>query len=1176
MTRREALDEVPERVSFPEEERKILRLWEEKNAFYTSLELSKGRQTFSFYDGPPFATGLPHYGNILAGTIKDVVTRYAYQTGHDVPRRFGWDCHGLPVEHEIDQKLGVKCREDVLRLGIDKYNAECRSIVFRYASEWETIVKRLGRWIDFENDYKTLDMSYMESVWWVFKQLYLKGLVYRGFRVMPYSTALNTPMSNFEANLNYKETSDPSIIVSFPLMNDSNTYLLAWTTTPWTLPSNLSLCVHPDLDYITVEDTVHRKKYIFAEARKEECFKALTRDHKKAASEVLRVISRCKGADLKGLRYQPLFPYFYDRFKDRAFIVLVDEYVTSDTGTGIVHQAPAFGEDDFRVCTDAGIVSYDAEIPCPVDDNGRFMMPVTDFSGLHVKEADKAIIQHIKSQNRLIANERIVHSYPFCWRSDTPLIYKAVPSWFVRVESFRDRLTENNKKSSWVPEAVQFNRFGNWLENARDWNVSRNRYWGTPIPIWISDDKQEIVVVGSEEELRQLAGLKEKLTDLHRDSIDHITIQSKSGKILRRVDEVFDCWFESGSMPYASIHYPFEEDSEKVFSNTFPADFVAEGLDQTRGWFYTLMVLSTALFDKPAFHHCIVNGLVLAEDGKKMSKRLKNYPDPIQVTESHGADALRLYLINSPVVRAETLRFKESGVREVVRDVILPWYNAYRFFVQNVKQYELEVNDDKFDVINLDAVSKSHVNEMDHWIESSLASLVLHVRKEMEAYRLYNVVPRLLGFIDSLTNWYVRLNRPRLKGVVGKEEWKTSLTVLGDVLLAFCRLMAPFAPFTSEMIYQNLKKVAPLDSFADSVHYLMIPEPRMQSIDQKFELAVSYMQQVILLGRVARDRRNVPLKQPLRKLVIIHRDSQVLEAIRQLESYIVLELNVKQLIYTTQEREYVSLRADADGRALGAKLGKDFAKVRNAIQALSSDEIFEFEQSGKLDIQGHSILLDQVKVTRQVKKDIVGLQEEYEMVASNDTSGLLIFMDMKQDDTLYEEGIARELVNRVQKLRKKAGLLPRDEIEVFVDTDSPVLRRILEKYTNNLKEALHTPPPLAYEYKPNYVPVIEYSDVEAIHDMPLKICLVRAGLRPSRKLIKELVGDETKAESVIRYCLVRETSEILHPSDGSITFILDKQPIRLQLGKHIFSSTSELVQAEQEIGNSHHRENNTC
>jgi hypothetical protein len=423
----------------------------------------------------------------------------------------------------------------------------------------------------------------------------------------------------------------------------------------------------------------------------------------------------------------------------------------------------------------------------------------------------------------------------------------------------------------------------------------------------------------------------------------------------------------------------------------------------------------------------------------------------------------------------------------------------------------------------------------------------------MEAYRLYNVVPRLLGFIDSLTNWYVRLNRPRLKGVVGKEEWKTSLTVLGDVLLAFCRLMAPFAPFTSEMIYQNLKKVAPLDSFADSVHYLMIPEPRMQSIDQKFELAVSYMQQVILLGRVARDRRNVPLKQPLRKLVIIHRDSQVLEAIRQLESYIVLELNVKQLIYTTQEREYVSLRADADGRALGAKLGKDFAKVRNAIQALSSDEIFEFEQSGKLDIQGHSILLDQVKVTRQVKKDIVGLQEEYEMVASNDTSGLLIFMDMKQDDTLYEEGIARELVNRVQKLRKKAGLLPRDEIEVFVDTDSPVLRRylknimlfhtkhlitfftirILEKYTNNLKEALHTPPPLAYEYKPNYVPVIEYSDVEAIHDMPLKICLVRAGLRPSRKLIKELVGDETKAESVIRYCLVRETSEILHPSKKS-------------------------------------------
>ncbi|EME28776.1 isoleucyl-tRNA synthetase isoform 1 [Galdieria sulphuraria] len=1042
MSKRDALDEVPERVSFPEEERKILQFWEEKSAFHTSMDMSKGRQTFSFYDGPPFATGLPHYGNILAGTIKDVVTRYAYQTGHDVPRRFGWDCHGLPVEHEIDKKLGVKCREDVLRLGIDKYNAECRSIVLRYASEWETIVKRLGRWIDFKNDYKTLDMTYMESVWWVFKQLYLKGLVYRGFRVMPYSTALNTPMSNFEANLNYKEISDPSVIVSFPLLTDPNTCLLAWTTTPWTLPSNLSLCVHPDLDYVTVEDTIQGKKYIFAEGRKEECLKALRRDSKKASSEVLRITSRCKGTDLKGLQYQPLFEYFYERFKDKAFLVLVDEYVTSDTGTGIVHQAPAFGEDDFRVCSNAGIISYNDEVPCPIDDNGRFIQPVTDFCGLHVKEADKSIIQFIKSLNRLITNERIVHSYPFCWRSETPLIYRAVPSWFVRVESFRNRLTENNKKSSWVPEAVQFNRFGNWLENARDWNVSRNRYWGTPIPIWMSDDKQEIVVIGSEEELRQLAGLQEKLTDLHRDSIDHITIQSKSGKVLRRVDEVFDCWFESGSMPYASIHYPFEPDSEAVFRSTFPAVFVAEGLDQTRGWFYTLMVLSTALFDKPAFQHCIVNGLILAEDGKKMSKRLKNYPDPIQVTESHGADALRLYLINSPVVRAETLRFKESGVREVVRDVILPWYNAYRFFVQNVKQYELEM-DEEFGAIELDLLSKSNVNEMDHWIESSLASLVLYVRKEMEAYHLYNVVPRLLGFIDSLTNWYVRLNRPRLKGNSGKKEWKTSLTVLGDVLIVFCRLMAPFAPFTSEMIFQNLKKVAPLDSFADSVHYLMIPEPRLHSIDQKFEQTVSYIQQVILLGRIARDRRNVPLKQPLRKLVIIHRDAQVLEAIRQLESYIVLELNVKQLVYTTEEKQYVLLRADADGRALGSKLGKDFAKIRSAIQQLSSDDIFELEQSGKLDIEGHCILLEQVKVIRQVKKDITMLQEEYEMVASNDTSGLLIFMDMKQDENLYEEGIARELINRVQKLRKKAGLLPRDEIEVFVDTDDVLLRRYM-------------------------------------------------------------------------------------------------------------------------------------
>lgn len=622
---------------------------------------------------------LPHplyyfiYRHILAGTIKDTVTRYATQTGHYVERRAGWDCHGLPVEFEIDKTLGITSRDQVLEMGIGTYNAHCRGIVTRYTSEWQTTVNRLGRWIDFENDYKTMNPDFMESVWWVFKQVFDKGLVYQGFKVMPYSTFCGTPLSNFEAGQNYKDVEDPACVVSFPVVGAADgASLLAWTTTPWTLPSNLALCVNESFEYLKIKDVKSGNVYFLMESRLVQIYPQMGGKKWKAADngKLFEVLQRLKGTELVGMQYEPLFDYFKERFP-LAFRVISDAYVTSEGGTGIVHQAPAFGEDDFRVCLKHGVMTKQ-DVACPVDANGCFTDEVPEFKGRLVKEADEDICEHLKQAGRLVNKAKYMHSYPFCWRSDTPLIYKVVPSWFVGVETFKDKLIKNNADTYWVPNFVKEGRFHNWLADARDWCVSRNRFWGTPIPIWANEEMTELVCIGSVAELEEKAGLpKGSVTDLHRESIDDIVIKGKDGQPLKRIDEVFDCWFESGSMPYAQHHYPFE--NKERFEKGFPAHFIAEGLDQTRGWFYTLMVLSTALFDKPAFTNLIVNGMVLASDGKKMSKRLQNYPKPELVLNQYGADALRMYLINSPVVRAEPLKFKEEGVKGVVRDIMIPW-----------------------------------------------------------------------------------------------------------------------------------------------------------------------------------------------------------------------------------------------------------------------------------------------------------------------------------------------------------------------------------------------------------------------------------------------------------------------------------------------------------------------
>lgn len=1156
-------NEVPERISFPKTEEEILAHWKEIDAFNTANKLSEGRPVFSFYDGPPFATGLPHYGHLLAGTIKDTVTRYAYQTGHHVPRRFGWDCHGLPIEFEIEKELGIKTKDEVMALGIDKYNAECRSIVMRFSAEWETFVTRIGRWIDFENDYKTLDTSFMESCWWVFKQLHEKGLVYRGFRVMPYSTACTTPLSNFEANLNYKDVNDPAVTVSFPIVTESEddlnkgVSLLAWTTTPWTLPSNLGLCVHPDLDYVYIADDASGDTYILAESRLVQLYK---KPQQKKGFEVLRKV---KGKDLKGLKYEPLFPYFAEEYGTRAFRVMTDTYVTDSDGTGIVHQAPAFGEDDYRVCLANGVIDKGENLPCPIDESGRFVDPVTDFAGLGVKEADTSIVKELREMGRLIKSSILNHSYPFCWRSDTPLIYRAVPSWFVAVESFRDKLVANNEQTSWVPESVGQNRFANWLQNARDWNVSRNRYWGTPLPIWSSSETGELIVVGSVQELAELSGRPaSELTDIHRDSVDDIEITSPTtGDKLRRVSEVFDCWFESGSMPYASVHYPFAADSKGTFDKAFPADFIAEGLDQTRGWFYTLMVLSTALFDKPAFRNCVVNGMVLAADGKKMSKRLGNYPNPLDVLASHGADSLRLYLINSPVVRGEPLKFKEEGVRDVIKDVLLPWFNAYRFLIQNVRL--LAASSGKPLALGDHHLYAEHKNDVDLWIESSLGSLIAYVHQEMTSNRLYTVVPKLLAFVDSLTNWYVRLNRPRLKGVACSEDARrAALGTLGNVLFNLSLLMAPFAPFFSEYTYQNLASMAPPDMVAGSVHFLMLPEADESVVDKSFEEAVSYMQDAIVRGRVGREHRDMPIKQPLREARIVHRDQAVLDALRPLESYIKLELNVREVCYSNDDEEFVVLKADPDGRVLGKKLGKAFKSVLGAVKKMSNEEVLQIEKNGFVEVGEHKIDASDIKITRNIKPEV---QESGRLQVEVAPSGLLVVLDMEQDASLQAEGAAREIVNRVQRLRKKARLDPHDRIEVFFETDNSELCGTIEEQSEVLRSSLNIPTPLLVSELSGHEVVIAREAVDPVNGAPLTICLTRAGPAPDIARIASKLDGNTAAADAISLLLRTRDLSLTEELSVDVSVVVNQKPVTatLVVGEHVFLSVADRVAAQQ-------------
>ena len=998
-----------DKVSFSAREERILAFWKEQNIFQKILKNREGCSTFSFYDGPPFATGLPHYGHLLAGTIKDVVCRYATMDGYYVPRRFGWDCHGVPVEYEVEKSLGLTEPRAIERFGVGNFNEECRKIVFRYVDEWKYFVDRIGRWVDFSTTWKTMDLSFMESVWWVFRSLYDQGLVYEGTKVVPFSTKLGTPLSNFEAGQNYKEVDDPSIVVKFTLQGDQG-ILLTWTTTPWTLVSNMALAVHPDLIYVRIKDKESGEEYILGQESLARWF---------PDRESYEWIGQLSGKSLIGRSYQPLFPYFQDKQELGAFRVLPADFIEESEGTGIVHMAPAFGEADFFVCQE-----HNVPLVCPVDDQGCFTAEVVDFTGEYIKLADKGIARQLKNKNQLFYQGTIRHRYPFCWRTDSPLIYKAVNSWFIAVEKVKNKMIRANEAIHWMPGHIQEGRFGKWLEGARDWAISRNRYWGTPIPIWRNEDG-ELLVIGSIQELETLSG--KKVVDLHRHFIDDIEI-NKDNKVFRRVPYVFDCWFDSGAMPYAQNHYPFQNSEET--EARFPADFIAEGLDQTRGWFYTLTVIAAALFNQPAFKNVVVNGIILAEDGNKMSKRLNNYPSPKLVMDTYGADALRLYLLNSVVVKAEDLRFSDKGVEGVLKQVLLPLSNALTFYKTYADLYDFEPKE----------VSDLELAEIDRWILSCLYSLVAKTRENLAQYDLHAAVHPFVDFIDDLTNWYIRRSRRRFWDAEDSADRRAAFSTLYEVLTVFSKIIAPFIPFTAEDMYQQLRG----DADPESVHLCDFPHVVLENILPNLERKMSDIREIVALGHSLRKEHKLKVRQPLQSVCIVGVKDRI-EALTQVKALIQEELNVKEVCFCSETPEYVTTLVKPNFRSLGKRVGNRLPEIQKALTHLSQEHIHTFIRDGVLTLSlgEETVCLDKEEIT-------VSWEAASGFVARGSASFMTV-LDCQLTPSLIKERIAREIVNKINTMRRNERLHVSDRIAVRLHAPQ-IVREAFSSYEKYICE----------------------------------------------------------------------------------------------------------------------------
>jgi isoleucyl-tRNA synthetase len=988
-------------------EEEILAFWEKNDIFKKSISQREGKDEFVFYDGPPFATGLPHFGHFVPGTIKDIIPRYQTMKGKKVERRFGWDCHGLPVENLIEKELGLNSKTDIEKFGVANFNEACRSSVLRYVSEWRRIVTRLGRWVDFNNDYKTMDPDYMESIWWVMKTLWEKGLLYEGYYILPYCPRCSTVLSNHELNLGgYKDVHDPAITIKFKVtglvsgsaaeaakladLADGNTFLLAWTTTPWTLPSNLALAVGPDIDYVLVQDG--NERYILAEAR-------LSAYYKKP--EEYQILWKKKGAELVGITYEPLFPYFKETKEQNAFRTYPGDYVSTEDGTGIVHIAPGFGEDDQRILKGTGVPTI-----CPVDAECRFTDEVPDYKGLFVKDADKAIIDRLKAEGKLVKRDQILHAYPHCWRCSSPLIYRAVSSWFVNVTKIKQQMLDANQQIHWVPEHIKDGRFGKWLEGARDWAISRNRYWGNPLPIWKCPDCGKTICVGSRKELQDLSGVEVK--DLHKHFVDEITIPCSCGGTMQRIPEVLDCWFESGAMPYAQNHYPFE--NKEFFESHFPADFISEGLDQTRGWFYTLTILGAALFNRPAFKNCVVNGLVLAEDGKKMSKSLRNYTDPMDVINTFGADALRIFLMHSAVVKADDLRYSDEGVKDVLKSIIIPLWNSYSFFVTYAN----------IDGMKPTKAPENPSNPLDKWILSVSESMVEKVTAALDSYDMNRAIDPIVEFIDLLNNWYIRRSRRRFWRSENDSDKAEAYGTLYSVLKKISLVAAPIMPYTTEAIWQNLR----LESDPISVHLADYPLADTKRKDEGLEFKMSVVQHAVSMGRALRYQYNIKVRQPLRSVELVTRNPEEKKVLLEMEEIIREELNVKNVIFRDNEEDLVEYQAKANFRVLGKELGKDMKAAAERIEALSQQEI-----QGLLDGATLSIEVNGKNVDLTAEKlDIRRIEKAQVKVLNEGT--LTVGLDMEVTEELAQEGDVRDLVRGIQNLRKESGFDVTDRIKL--------------------------------------------------------------------------------------------------------------------------------------------------
>lgn len=988
---------VPPQVNLVDKEKETLKFWQDHKVFEKTL---KGDKNFSFYDGPPFATGLPHYGHLLAGVLKDVVPRYYTMKGYKVERRFGWDCHGLPVEAEVQKKLGLFSRKDVLEFGVDKFNEECRSVVLRYTNEWKETVHRVGRFVDMDRPYHTMDVDFMESVWWVFQQLYKKQMVYEGFKVVPYSVGLGSVLSNFEANQRYEEVQDTAVTVKFKL-KDENCFLLAWTTTPWTLPMNAALAVNPKLQYSLVES--EGENFVVSEKLVEKLFN----------QKPYQVLKSFLGQELVGKEYEPVFDFYKHH---NCFKVVTAEYVEDSSGTGVVHLAPAFGEEDFNVGKKENLPLFN-----PVDDDGLYTSEVKWLSGKKVLESDSEVCKYLKHNCLLYKKETYLHSYPFCYRTGTKLMYRAVSSWFVKVESLKEKLVKNNQSTNWQPEHLRDGRFGNWLNQARDWAVSRNRFWGTPLPLW-KNQEGEVVCVGSKEELEKLSGVK--LSDLHSHHVGHLELKSPSGKSnLKWVGGVLDCWFESGAMPYAQFGYPHKPGSKEKLAEQFPANFVAEGLDQTRGWFYTLMVLGTALFDQSPFKQVVVNGLVLAEDGKKMSKMLKNYPDPKEVLETSGADALRLYLLDSPVVCAEELKFSLKGVQDQVRKNLLRLHNVHSFFSSyaNLDNYQPSKE-----------LTNSQ-NPLDKWLLSRLNNLVLKVQEEMEAYNLKNVVPLLSEFVEDLTNTYVRFNRQVFWQKSMPLEKQKAYDTLYYTLLTFSKVLAPFAPFMAEELYQNLS------AKEESVHLETFPQFDGSLVDLNLEESVKVMLDLVELGRNYREQVKLKSKVPLLSVEVLHRKPEVLNELKKLENLFKEELNVRSVKYSTEENKYVMWAVKPNFSVLGKKLGSKLKEVSMELSKLSNQQVYDFVFSGKLQLKDCSLHVNELLVSR------FKLLDRTEVCFN---SSVVMVFDPTVNQEQLLEGQVREVMRKMQEMRKELNL----ELDQEVSFEVRMSKEFQEFFNNFLSQ----------------------------------------------------------------------------------------------------------------------------